>query len=378
MQSGSQVPGMMKSQPSNPFTSTNAARFSSLEEMNAEGQETIAKKDAELRAYTQTVAEAERILAQLNRQIEQKTAELAAIQARDDEQDAEQLHIQRELAELDEKHNAEIAALRAKHEKEMATLRSDFEQTLREAEEWANHHSEIALQDKMRELTRLKEEAQEAKRQLNEVMFVKNRTREARAIDSHQKDNADQIAKLEEQISELTALTREEMRDARAKIDECVAAVELRRQGNAAELKRLDDEARDRKERYDAHINALREEYELERSTIEQQIAAANARAENTERIIQRLEQHHEAQLTEVLGDIETMRRSCASPSAQSLQYQERMRATIRESQRLSEEFRNIEQESVMIDREINELESENRELKHELARLNALLAKSA
>ena len=167
------------------------------------------------------------------------------------------------------------------------------------------------------------------------------------------------------------------MRDARAKIDECVAAVELRRQGNAAELKRLDDEARDRKERYDAHLNALREEYELERSTIEQQIAAANARAENTERIIQRLEQHHEAQLTEVLGDIETMRRSCGSPNAQSLQYQERMRATIRESQRLSEEFRNIEQESAMIDREINELESENRELKHELARLNALLAKN-
>jgi len=196
----------------------------------------------------------------------------------------------------------------------------------------------------------------------------------ARIVDAGQKDNAEQIARLEETISELTALTREELRDARAKIDECVAAVELRRQGHTTELRRLDDEARERRERYEAHLVALREQYRLEGATMEQRIQAAGARAEGTERVIQQLEKHHETQLGEVLGDIETMRRAYGSPTHRNTQNAERMRASVRESQRLTDECRSFEQEAAVIDREIGELDGENRSLERELARLNAQL----
>jgi chromosome segregation ATPase len=203
---------------------------------------------------------------------------------------------------------------------------------------------------------------------------VKNRSKASRFVDSNQKNNAEQISRLEEQISELTALTREELRDARAKIDECVAAVELRRQSHAAELKRLEDEAAQRSERYQAHLSALREQYELERATIEQQIEAAEGRAANTEKIIEKLEQHHQTQLKEVLGDMDTMRRSIGSPAKKNRQNAESMRAIVRESQRLADECRGVEEETRVIDAEIEELENENRDLRQELTRLSGML----
>jgi chromosome segregation ATPase len=217
--------------------------------MNAEGLAKLRQKESELKQYSDTVAQAEQILAALQQQIQAKTAELEAITADEDDPQLQEAQIEKELAELDAKHQQELEALKTKHEDEMATLRADFEQTLQESRQWASRHAEIALQEKMDELQQLKAEAKEAKRQLNELTFVKNRSRASRLVDSNQKDNAEQISRLEGQISELTALTREELRDARAKIDECVAAVDLRRQSHAAELKRLDEEAEQRKKR---------------------------------------------------------------------------------------------------------------------------------
>jgi chromosome segregation ATPase len=353
---------------------TSQVKFTALEEMNHEGLVLLRQKEAELKQYTETVARAEQILTQLQQQIQEKTSELESITGDEEDPQSQQAEIERELAELDAKHQQEIEALKAKHDDELATLRADFEQTLEESRQWAARHAEIALQEKLDELQQLKAEAKEAKRQLNELTFVKNRSKATRFVDSNQKDNAEQISRLEEQISELTALTREELRDARAKIDECVAAVELRRQSHAAEIKRLDDEAAQRNERYQAHLSALREQYELERLTIEQQIQAAEGRAANTEKIIEKLEHHHQTQLKEVLGDMETMRRSFGSPAKRNKQNAESMRAIVREAQRLADECKGVEEETRVIDAEIGELENENRDLRQELARLSALM----
>lgn len=364
----------MATQPSNPYLSTKKANFVSLEEVNAEAKEKLAQKQAELDSYAETVAKAEKILTQLQEQLKAKEEELAALTAPDQADELEQEEIQKRLSELETKHKEEIQQMKAKHEDEMASLRADFEQMLQESENWANQHSQIALQEKMNELNVLKEEAMEAKRQLNEATLVKQKSKTQTMIDEAQRSNAEQIAQLEEQISELTAITREELRDARAKIDECVAAVELRRQTHAAEVQRLEDEATQRTERYNALIQALKEQYSLERSTIEQQISAANARAENTEKIIKQLEQHHETQLSEVLADIDTMRRSLSASSRKPSEHSNLMRSTVRESQKIAENIRALDEEAKMIDREISELEDENRETKHEITQLTALL----
>jgi chromosome segregation ATPase len=323
-----------------------------------------------LKSYQESVATAERYLAKLQQRIQEKTAELESVSTDDDLQ-SQQAAIQRQLADLETKHKEEIDQITADHEAELESLRRNFAQTLEESRTWSERHEEIALQEKVDELNQLKMEAREAKRQLNELTFVK---RSGRSDDIQQRTNVEEISRLEEQISELTALTREEIRDARAKIEECVAAVELRRRSYADELGRLEREATERNERYQEHLAVLKQQYDLERATIEQQTQATEARATNTEKIIEKLERHHETQLKEVLGDMETMRRSFRSPSKRSQRGAESMRALVRESQRLNEECRGAEQEIRVIDQEIEELENENQDLKRESERLARLL----
>jgi chromosome segregation ATPase len=109
--------------------------------MNAEGLAMLRQKEAELKQYTDTVSQAEQILAQLQEQIQEKTAELEALTTDDDDPQSQQALIERELAELDTKHQEEIEALKAKHEEELSTLHKDFAHTLEESKQWAARHA---------------------------------------------------------------------------------------------------------------------------------------------------------------------------------------------------------------------------------------------
>ena len=169
--------------------------------------------------------------------IAQKTSELESLTKPDETQASERQMIEDEIEKLEAQHQREMQRLKEQHEEEMMTIKADFQQTLTESEKWSNRHAEIALQKKMTELETLKQEAAKAKQELNETTFVKSRSASYNRNNSTQENNsiltqkmvAEQIAKLEEQLSELTAITREELRDSRAKINESVAAIELRR-----------------------------------------------------------------------------------------------------------------------------------------------------
>ena len=342
----------------------------SLDEMNAEGREVLAQKDAELQALLVAVTEAQQTLADLTSQIDAKSAELASISP----STGSQVDIERSLANLDREHRAALEEMRLKHEQEMTLLRSEFERTLRDADQWASEHARAALDQKRWELEQLKVEAQETKRQLDEAMLVRDHAHEARLIDADHKSRADEVADLEAQLSELAALNREELRDARAKVEECVAAVSLRAQTNAEELARLEDEASARKETYDAHVNALREEYRQARGAVEREIAVVNGRAEGTRRITETLERRHETRLAQVAGDAETLRRTAAAPTAQMEVQRARAREAMREAERLWEECKNMEMETSEIDREIRELRMENEELRREISRFREVV----
>lgn len=363
---------ILPEQPSYPFNKTTKPAFSSLQEMNKEAQQMLSQKQAELDAYKATVADAEEILAQLQKEVQSKQAELESLNTTELE-DNESSILEHDLADLDAKYAKEIEEMRVKHEEELNALRADFQQTLQEAEQMANRHSEIALQEKLKELNELKQEAQNAKFQLNELTYIQTKSRTSKAIDEAERNSSDQIVQLERQISELTAITREEMRDARAKIDECVAAVELRRENHAAELKRLQNEADQRNEKYSAHLQALRQQFELEKATLQQNIDAINKRSDNTESIINQLGKHQDTQLSIVNNDIETMKKSLSESPLNTRKNFNSARNSIRESQRIAIECRNIDEEVKLIDNEINQLEGENKSLRKELKRLSSL-----
>lgn len=367
------------SYPTNFYAQTTPAKFASLEDMNAEAHQVLNQKKMELEQYQKVVQDAEQILIRLNNEIEQKTNELSVLnnQTFSHEDRLEEQRIQMELETLQHQHNEEITRLRVAHEEEMEALKNDFQQTLSEAQNWAQRHSQIALQEKMDELESLRREAEETKRQLDEITYVQFKAPVVHETDQEQKKNQQEIAMLENQISELTSITREELRNSRAKIEETLAAIELRRKAHSDELARLDNEIAQRTETYEQHLQAIREQYDNERQTVEQSIQAANSKAESTERIIAQLEKHHETQLNQVLGDIETVRKSTINQAtSRPRENVEELKSLIRESQKLQEECRSLDEEIKMVDHEIFSLEEENRELKLELVRYNNALNK--
>ncbi|KAK8838165.1 hypothetical protein M9Y10_035581 [Tritrichomonas musculus] len=371
---------------SDPMNTTKPANATELEEMNKEADMMLKQKEKELKSYMDAVNEAEKILRQLQDIVAKKTAELASITKPDENAESDRFAVEEEIEKLEAEHQKEMQRLQDQHMEEMMALKADFQNTLNEAENWSNRHAEIALQEKMNELERLKQEAIDAKQQLNETTFLRSRSSSYNNGQNNSKNSsnalsqktvADQIAKLEEQLSELTSVTREELRDSRAKIDECVAAIELRRQSQAAEIRRLEDEIKQRQERYANHISAVKEQYQLERQTLEQSIEVTSARGTNTEKIISQLEQHHEAQLNEVLSDIESMRKSIDNSGNKANSNAASVRSVIREIQKLTEEKSAIIEETKMIESEIQELDEENEKLRSELNILRTRLSKS-
>lgn len=375
----------MQNTNSDPLNTTKPANITELEEMNKEADMMLKQKEKELQSYTDAVKEADNILRQLQKIVASKTAELASITKPDENAETDRFAVEEEIEKLEAEHQKEMQRLQDQHTNEMIALKADFQNTLNEAENWSNRHAEIALQEKMNELEKLKQEAIEAKQKLNETTFLRSRSSSYNNGQNNSKSSnlltqktvADQIAKLEEQLSELTSVTREELRDSRAKIDECVAAIELRRQSQAAEIRRLEDEIKQRQERYANHIAAVKEQFQLERQTLEQSIEVTSNRGTNTEKIISQLEQHHEAQLSEVLNDIESMQKSIENSGNKANSNAASVRSVIREIQQLMEEKSGIIEETKMIENEIQELDDENESLKKELNILRSRLTKS-
>ena len=224
----------------------------------------------------------------------------------------------------------------------------------------------------MNELQALQNEAEEAKRQLTSITLVKTQAPKENE-EKMRKQLSAEIASLENQISELTSMTREELRDARAKIEESITAVEIRRKAHENEIKKLNDEIQQRSLKYSEHIEALKQQYNLEIQSIKESIATTESKVENTERMIDQLEKHHQTQLTEAFSDYEMTKRTYSQHSSRQVDAQ-MIKSNLREIQRIKDECRALTEEGKFIDNEIAQLEEENKNLEQELAHLQLTL----
>lgn len=364
---------LMEKQPSNPYYTEAPIDFSVINDMNTEAEKLLSQKKRELKAYKATIASAEEKIRELQSMVEERQSILSSIQFEDEEEIREEREMfERESQILEDEQRFEIQRLKEKHEEEMNNLSLDFQKTLSESENWSKRHAKIALQEKITQANQMKQEISQLKNQLNDTIFLK-RSKPKNTMNEVQKKIVLEAAKLEKQISEITALTREEMRDSRTKIDECITAVELRKQKFAAEIRRLEDEYQKRNEKYEAHIKALSEQYSLEKSRIEQAITSANQKAEKTEMIIKQIEQHHDAQLSEVLNDIEQTRKSLTLAKS-AKQSEGAMRSIVRNTQMINDKCKGVQKEISLINNELVELDDENRALSQELAKLQSVL----
>ncbi|KAH0789950.1 kinetoplast-associated protein [Histomonas meleagridis] len=339
----------------------------SLGEMNIEAQNLLKQKEEELLHHKEVIKQAENIISKLMTIISQKKAEIKNLELSNDEDFAQKE--EEEIYRIQAEHQALIKELKSKHEKEIYKLNSEFQKSIAETRRWSEMHSAIVIQEKLDELEKYKSETIQAQNQLTNVKSQYSSSNINKDFDKEQNKLSKKIIQLEDQISEITTITRNELRESRLKIKECLNSVEIRRKSQNEEIIRLDQEIEERKRMYETHLSSLKKQYKVEKETLLQFIATSNSRANYAEKMIKDNEIRHETQIEEVLSDIQTLKKSTSSSSTRR---SSKVRESIREVQRLEEEKRALEMDNKMLDEEIMQIDKENEELQKEVKRLRA------
>jgi hypothetical protein len=348
---------------------------SQIERLNIEAETILAQKNEELAGYQRAIEEAEKTLVKLKAELEAKAALFSAeIKADHSDESDDESDDLTDLEKLKADQEAEIQQLTAKHEEEIATMRSRYTASLKEAEQWAEAHAENIYLERVAELENLKKELESLRSQANEAAFAQtqSRTKLFQQSKNASLQNAQRIQQLESQLSELSSITREELRDVRAKIDECLSAVDLRELEHRNEIQKYEAEIAQREEQYNAHLQVLAQQFQNEKQRLEQQLAAANSKGENLRRVLAQLQKHHEMQIETTRRDNERMKATIYQAKTREDQLFVDTKGYVSQIQSTQHACRQIEQEIQIVNSEIEELQAENQELQAELQNLDA------
>lgn len=362
-----------KSSVSSRYRRSESSQQSQLEKLHQEAQSVLKQKADEIQQFNDSIEEAEKQLAQLKAEFEAKASAISGNPFEDDKfemydnngasQIVEQIRLEQQT---------EIQQIQAKHEEEMTNLRIEFQKSLQDAEQWADQHAEAVYLERTAQLEDLRRELDNLRNASNETAFAstQNRTKLYQQSKNASLMNSQRIQFLESQLSELSAVTREELRDVRAKIEECLVAVDLREHEHASEIARYQREIAEREEKYNTHLAVLNEQFSNEKARLEQAITASAAKSENLQRVLKQLEKQHEKQLQTTLKDIERMKASIYQARSRDDQKLTDTKSYVSQTHAIQRDCRQIEQEISIVENEIKELQDENRELNNELSRL--------
>ena len=183
--------------------------------------------------------------------------------------------------------------------------------------------------------------------------------------------NQQRIKVLENQISEITAITREEARDIKTKIEECLTAIELRGKEHNNEIARYQKEIDDREIKYADHIQNILEQYAIENKRMESAISCAASQAESLPKLLKQMEKQNESHYQTSMKDLEKVKSALYQSQTREEKEQVTTRNSVTQVQIIQKNQRKIEQEISQINAEINELNTENEQLRIELMRLD-------
>ena len=171
-------------------------------------------------------------------------------------------------------------------------------------------------------------------------------------------------------IAFAATVTREEERDVKAKINECLATIDLRKREHEALLAKAQGELSDRKEKYELHVKQLEQQHESEKKRLQLSIQAETEKIDNLQKVIRKMEQQHTRNLQDSLREIERMKTTLYQSRKEDDGLEE-TRSTVTQLQDIQKRQRQTEQEIAIVDQEIAELSEENDRLRVELAKLD-------
>jgi regulator of replication initiation timing len=234
--------------------------------------------------------------------------------------------------------------------------------------------------EKVAELEELSRELAQLRERTQETAFAQtqSRTRALQQSKAASLDNQKRMQQLEDQLSELGAVRREELREVRVKVEECLSAVDLRDRDHRNEIETYQRELAEREQQYTAHWEILGEQFENEKARLEQQLAAAVAKGENLRRILAQLQKHHEMQIETTRRDNERMKATIYQAKSRDDESFADTKSYVAQLQTKQQQCRQTEQEIALVNSEIAELTEENKELQGELQRLDPRTTKPA
>ena len=346
-----------------------SASQSKIEKLNSEAQAILTQKADVIAELETAIEDAEKQLVKLRAEYEAK-ATTAEIDEEDDAKAKDDDLI--DLEKLKQEHDAEIRDRTERQEEEVASMKLKFTRALKDAEAWAEEHAENVYAERSAQLDVLKQELSKIKDEVSEEQLQQSQTRtrlfnqsKTRAMQSAQR-----IQFLQTQLSELSTVTREELRDVRAKIDECLASVELREREHRAEIEKYEKEIASREERYNTHLECLTQQFNNERQRLNQQYEAAVEKCDSLQRILSQLERHHESRLQATLQDNERMKSTIYQAKSREDESFTDTRSYISQIQSTQHEVRQVQKDLAVVNQEIADLQSENHQLQEELKRL--------
>ena len=343
---------------------------SKIERLNTEAQTILSQKADEIAKLESSIEEAEKELVKLKAEYGTKVALATAEEAEEDLDDDEIIDLQK----LKEEHDNELRERNEQHEEEISAMKLKFTRALKDAEAWAEEHAENVYAEKSAQLESLKQELNKIKSEVNEEMISQTQSRNKMyhrsktiAFQNHQR-----IQFLQAQLSEISSVTREELRDVRQKIDECLSAVEIREREHKNEIERYEREITQREERYNTHLQCLEQQFKNEKQRLDQQYQAAVEKGENLQRVLKQLEKHHDMQMQTTIKDNERMKNTIYQAQTRDDQAFTDTRSYVSQIQSTQHATRQVEQEIAVVNEEIAELQAENKELQDELKRLQS------
>ncbi|OHT12922.1 kinetoplast-associated protein [Tritrichomonas foetus] len=344
---------------------------SKLEKLHTEAKTILSQKAQEIAQINHAIEQAEEQLGKLRSELSIKNTEMQKYQ----DQDFQDItNNENQIIEMiEEEQRQELIKIQAKNEEELNRLRDDFQKSLQEAENWAEKHAKSVAAERTAQLDQLRKEVDQMRQTSNEAAFsaTQTRTKLYQQSKNVSLQNSQRIQYLEAQLSEIVSVTREEMRDIRAKIEECLAAIDIRNKEHANEITRYEHELAEREAQYNEHLEVLHEQFACEKQRVEQSVNESAKNTEKMQKILKQLEKQHEHQLQTTLKDVEKMKHSIYQARNREDMQMNETKTFISQAQGIQRECQQTEKEIAIVENELRELKDENQELRAELSQLD-------
>lgn len=350
--------------------SRSSRQQSALDTIKSEGNSALLEKHNQINELNQKIDEAEHELAHIRAEIAMKVKNFASNPPNGTKNSEED---EQEITDLIKSNEEEIEFITKQQQTELDDLKNEYLRRLKTAERWADDHIATIVHEKKVALETLQEDLRNFR--VEHQVLVEESAANTTKLQAQSKiaseSHETRLKALEEQIANLTATTREEVRDVRHKINETVTTIGIRDREYQNQLAKYEEEYKRREQHYNEQIEAMQKQFEYEKSSLELAIKTAADVAQNAKRMQKRLDRFHEKQVDITMRDGQRLKNLMATQQAREESKFQQTLIMASNPHSFRQQCDQIKRELQIVNDETIELRRENERLLEELNRIN-------